>query len=37
MKKARFTETRIVSILNEPDAGVQVKGIFRKHGISDVT
>ena len=37
MKKSRFTETQIVAILNETDAGVQVKDICRKHGISDAT
>ena len=37
MKKSRFTETQIVAILNEPDAGIQVKDICRKHGISDAT
>jgi putative transposase len=37
MKSSRFTETQIIAILKEADAGVQVKDICRKHGISDAT
>jgi len=37
MKRGRFTETQIVSILKEADAGGKVKDICRKHGISDAT
>ena len=37
MKRSRFTETQVVSILNEVDAGRKVKEICRRHGISDAT
>lgn len=37
MKKGRFTETQIVSILKEADNGMLVKDICRKYGISDAT
>ncbi len=37
MKRGRFTETQIVSILKDADAGGKVKDICRQHGISDAT
>ena len=37
MKRSRFTETQIISILNEADSGMAVKDLCRKHGISDAT
>jgi putative transposase len=37
MKKSRFTESQIVAILKETDAGLKVADICRKHGISQPT
>jgi putative transposase len=37
MMKSRFTETQIVSILAEADAGLPVTEVCRKHGISGNT
>lgn len=37
MKKTRFTETQIVSILKSADAGMKVKDLCREHGISEAT
>ena len=37
MKKSRFTETQIASILKQADAGVPVKDICREAGISTPT
>ncbi len=34
MKKSRFSEEKIISILREADAGVKVAELVRKHGIS---
>ena len=37
MKKTRFTETQIVSILKKQESGMKVADICRVHGISDAT
>lgn len=37
MKKSRFTESQIVSILKEGEAGVGIAELARKHGISRAT
>lgn len=37
MKKSRFSETQIVSILKEGEAGLPVAELCRKHGISAST
>jgi putative transposase len=37
MKKSRFTESQIVSILKESDAGMKVEELCRRHGISSAT
>ena len=37
MKKSRYSETQIVSILKEAEAGASAAEICRRHGISDTT
>jgi putative transposase len=37
MRTSKFSETQIVAILKEADAGAKVKDICRKCGISDAT
>lgn len=37
MKKSRFSESQIISILKRQEAGVPVKDICREAGISDQT
>jgi putative transposase len=37
MKKSKFSESQIVGILREGEAGVPVAQILRKHGISHAT
>ena len=37
MKKSRYSEEKIISIIREADAGVKVTELCRKHGMSDAT
>jgi putative transposase len=34
MRKSKLSDTKIISILNEAEAGAPVKEVCRKHGIS---
>ena len=37
MKKSKFSESQIVSILKEADSGMKVDDVCRQHGISNAT
>jgi putative transposase len=37
MKKSRFSESQIISILNKQEQGLKVGAICREHGISSAT
>jgi len=37
MKRSRFSEEQIISILKEQEAGFKTADLCRKHGISDAT
>ena len=37
MKRTRFSESQIVAILKQADAGIKIKDLCRQHGISDAT
>ena len=37
MKRARFTEEQIISVLKEHEAGAKIGDLARKHGVSEAT
>ena len=37
MKKSRYSESQIISILKEAESGIPVAELCRKHGMSDAT
>jgi putative transposase len=37
MKKSKFTESQIVAILKQQEAGLSINNLCREHGISQAT
>jgi putative transposase len=37
MKRSKYSDSQIIAILNENEAGVSVADLCRKHGMSDAT
>ena len=37
MKRNRFSEEQIIGIFKEPEAGISVSELCRKHGVSDAS
>ena len=37
MRKSKFSETQIVAMLKDPESGVPVADLLRKHGVSKAT
>ena len=37
MKKSRYTESQIIEVLKEVNAGMKVEEVCRQHGISSAT
>ncbi len=37
MKKSRYSDSQILAILNQAEAGTQVPALYREHGMSSAT
>ena len=37
MKKSKFTDSQIIAILNQAEAGTPVPDLCREHGVSNAT